>query len=78
MGRDTAHGRTDTLHTSPSAQVYTSWTAPSFMPYYKQKLSSAAVICDAAAIEKLASWATRQPVARHARRRLHGIGVVAA
>ena len=40
------------------------------MPYYKQKLSSAAVICDAAAIEKLGN------VARH--RRLHGIGVVAA
>ena len=50
--------------------VYTSWTAPSFLPYYKQKLSSAAVICDAAAIEKLGN------VARH--RRLHGIGVVAA
>ena len=48
--------------------VYTSWTAPSFLPYYKQKLSSAAVICDAAAIEKLGN------VARH--RRLHGIGAV--
>ena len=47
-----------------------SGSASSFLPYYKQRPSSAAVICDAAAIEKLGN------VARH--RRFHGIGFVAA